>query len=357
MVPGDSFLDSDPLTPRRERKSDGTIFRAEVRERRNTDSVVCASANDFVVADLRPSSAAEASADRVLPYCFDIPNRRSIYAGVPERDEIFAAPFYYLEIRRRARRVYSVPWSLGPLFPAAVPVAPVFVFSVGRCGTTLLSRILHEAGIPSASEPDFYTQFTAGALFENNPQFYGTEVKAALAHLTCDLAQCCSSDAAARADRPLTPVIKLRSESCFITRFLVSMFPPPHRAIFMYRDFEPWARSTLRNFDYPPRQVLSKYLSGLKSLTALDKLGACHVLHYERLLAEPDAVCAALGDFLGYDISRAAIGRALAGDAQDGTPLARGAHAGAPDLAEKLAQTLALWQAPHMEMMRNLLRR
>lgn len=334
-----SFLTDDPF------QGPPAIEAGKVRTRKNTDNVICAAPTDLEPASLKAITAAEARAAGAMPYCLDINARRSVYVSGITPDAAQSAPFYYLHARREASDIYVVPWKLGPLYQSAA--RPVFVFSPGRCGSTLLSNLLYEAKVPSISEPDFYTQFTAGALYDKRPEFYATEVRAALGVLTQDLAAACGAEKYF--------VIKLRSEVCFITRFLVNMCPEPRKSIFMHRDFEGWAKSTLRRFDYDPRGMVSKYVSGLKSLATLGQISDCHLVRYEVLLKEPDAVAKALGDFLETEISPEATRRALNRDAQKGTPLAQDAGNVPPWYEEKLEKTMALWNAPDMQPLHALL--
>ena len=112
------------------------------------------------------------------------------------------APFYYLHLRRHARGVVSVPWEAGSIHDGARHT-PIFLFSPGRCGSTLLSRILSAAGMPNVSEPDFYTQLTTTAMASGLNPFRSMVVRAA-----ADM----GSDLAAALDAVQPPVVKLRAE-------------------------------------------------------------------------------------------------------------------------------------------------
>lgn len=314
---------------------------AEILGAHHAGTLDCAAPQDFLLAPPRPVQL-DTLPGIFLPYCLDVANRRSIYVGGLTLEAAKGAPFYYLYARRQARQAVLVPWSRGPLYHPAED--PIFLFSAGRCGTTLLTRILFEAGIAAVSEPDFYTQFTAGALFGQEQALYAGAVKTALDNLTNDLAA-----ALAGGD---SLVVKLRAEVCFAVKPLLG--GKRGKSLFMIRDIAPWARSSLRIFDYAADETLAKYTLALKCLAVQRALGDCHCIRYESLLRQPEQSCAALGRFLGRSIMPEAIRRALARDAQSETPLARGLHPPRPNEEKKLAEILALWNTPKYAPLRQL---
>jgi hypothetical protein len=316
------------------------ITRAAILKAHNTNNVVCSSPEDFV---LGPQDVIR-TPGQVLPYCFDIAGKRSIYVSGLDPAAARRAPFYYLYARRQATSVTFVPWEAGSILPSTDTVKPIFVFSPGRCGSTLLNRIFFEAGVPAVSEPDFFTQFTAGILFDAKPELYAGTVKTALINLTRDLVHGLS--------RENLLVIKLRSEVCFVVKLLLGIPQERPKTIFMFRALEPWARSTLRMFEYSPQQLLSKYTLALKCLMVMRRMSDCHVVYYESLLADPVRECAALGGFLGKPISPEAATRAMAEDAQEGTPVARSRRIDPPELDAKIAEIVRLWNAPNLAGLR-----
>jgi hypothetical protein len=130
------------------------IDAAPIRERRRTERIAISSPGDFGLGPREPFAGAQG----LLPYCLDFVRRRSLYAGGVDAKGAQGAPFYYLHLRRHATRAVSVPWERGAL--TSETRAPIFLFSPGRCGSTLLSALLSNAGIANVSEPDFYTQAT-----------------------------------------------------------------------------------------------------------------------------------------------------------------------------------------------------
>jgi hypothetical protein len=265
--------------------------------------------------------------------------RRSVYVGGVDPKGAQSAPFYYLHLRRNARAVVSVPWERGRLSGDPVP-EPVFLFSPGRCGSTLLSRILSAAGTPNVSEPDFYTQLTAGAVASAlNP--FRRMIQSAVSNMGADLI--------AVAGQPL--VVKLRAESCRAPALLLRS--SEQRTIFMTRDFESWARSNGRAFRNGPRKSVGKYMRALTAYAWLKKNSRCHLVRYEDLLAHATTTMGELEKFLDQTISPAGVAATMNEDSQTGTPLEQGARGDLFGWEKRFADTMALWDSDKLKRARD----
>jgi hypothetical protein len=316
------------------------ILAAAVRERRRTDRIAIASPSDFALADVVSVGPEVFARDALLPYCLDIARRRSLYVSGSDAGAAQRAPFYYLHLRQTAQGVVSVPWGAGGLRSGAMR-APVFVFSPGRCGSTLLSRLLNAADIANVSEPDFYTQVTSAFMASPlNP----------LRRAAAGAAATMGSDLAAALDPDHALVVKLRAESCRAPELLLR--ETERRTIFMTRGFEAWARSNGRAFRNPAAKQVRKYLTAMRCYAVLRAQGACHVLHYEDLLAAPDATAQALARFLGREISTVAVAATMKEDSQEGTPLQRGARPDRPGWERRFDGTMALWKSARIKDVR-----
>ena len=310
-----------------------TMTSAPIRARRRTERIAISSPGDFV---LGPREAL-GHVDELLPYCLDFVRRRSLYVGGADAKGAQDAPFYYLHLRRHAARLVSVPWEHGSL--TAETGAPVFLFSPGRCGSTLLSALLSNADIANVSEPDFYTQATmalpASAL---NP--FRTRITSAAAAMGRDLAAVLGA----------APVVKLRAESCRAPWLLVADTEP--RTLFMSRVFEAWARSNQRAFRNGAAKTVGKYLTALRGYAWLRTNSRCHAVRYEDLVAAPEAAAQALGAFLGRDISGAVAASTMKEDSQRGTPLEQGARGDLPGWEQRFDETMALWNSAKVRRLR-----
>lgn len=319
------------------------ILAGQVRAARRTDRISISTPGDFQLASKRSIARAEAAQAGLLPYCLDFLRRRSLYVGGVDARAAQAAPFYYLYLRREARSLVSVPWEMGPL-AEGVARAPVFLFSPGRCGSTLLSRILSAAGLPNVSEPDFYTQATS-ALCASPFNPLRATVQKAVWNLGADLA--------AALDPVQSPVVKLRAESCRAPQLLLQ--PCERRTIFITRGFESWARSNGRAFRNGARKAVRKYLLAMTCHGYLEQNSDCHLLRYEDLQTQPLIATQALARFLGRDISAAAVTATMKEDSQEGTPLALGARPDSPGWEKRFDETMALWNSATVKGVRDRL--
>jgi len=96
------------------------------------------------------------------PYCLDERRKRVIFAETPPGCDLSQVPFYYQAQFQHAFRLIAVPYEdfhslaaeLGNPFDKLI-----LIYSVGRCGSTLLSRMFNKVpGVVSLSEPDIFTQ-------------------------------------------------------------------------------------------------------------------------------------------------------------------------------------------------------
>jgi hypothetical protein len=316
------------------------ILRAEVLVARRTERISVASWSDFSLGKARPATRADAVSARFLPYCLDFVHRRAIYVGGVSAREAQAAPFYYLHLRRAARAAVMVPWESTPI-SRDEHRAPILLFSPGRCGSTLLSRILFEASVANVSEPDFYTQASSQI---NSSVFNPLRRRMRDAALNMGRDLCASLSTSG-------PVIaKLRAESCRAPGLLID--PRERRTLFMTRKFQSWARSTEQTFRNSPRKTIKKYLTALACRDFLRRNSDCHLLRYEDLMTDPNAARRGIERFLQVEISSAALARAMNKDSQEGTPLARGARGDTPGADERLEKTLTLWNSDKVKRIR-----
>jgi len=312
----------------------GAIFAAAIIKARRTDCISVAAPGDFICT---PWTARADLPNEALPYCLDVLARRSLYVTGLEPAAAQAAPFYFLHARRHAREVISVPWARDR--PRSGAAAPIFLFSLGRCGSTLLSQILTEAGVPNVSEPDFYSQVT-GALAASPLNPLRRSMRDAAASMGSVFAQAFGG----------APVIKLRAESCRAPGLLLD--GRERRALFMSRDFESWARSTAQAFRNGPRKLVGKYMRALACYDWLRRHSDVCLLRYEDLATAPGDVAAGLSRFLNRPVPQAAVVAALARDSQEGTPLARGRRAAQDDAGCQLEAALALWNSDRLKRTR-----
>ena len=116
-------------------------------------------------ADFMLEPAGEVPAELLLTsptislYAFDDEARSAIFIETPPGLELSAAPFYYAAQRDHATRLFTLPYSDFNTLAATLPDPSLaLLYSVGRCGSTLLSNALGQLeDVVSLSEPDVYT--------------------------------------------------------------------------------------------------------------------------------------------------------------------------------------------------------
>ncbi len=199
--------------------------------------------------------------------------------------------------------------------PTAAP--PVFVFSPGRTGSTLLVRLLEAAGLACASEPDVLTQ--AVCLPKADFALLPPAMRGRLA-AGCVAALGLTLGAGLH--------IKLRSQ-CNARPLLLTDAAPGCRVVFMLRGVAAWALSRHRSFLEPPETVAGILREAMDALDKLAFSGApFDLLWFETLCHDPKAalrICAP-----GATLDAARLAAVMAADSQEGTAVARALVANTP---------------------------
>jgi hypothetical protein len=143
--------------------ADATPRLLEIIGRVRADPTQVVSLDDF---RLRETDADEdlcaivAERPNVVPYCLDHANRRMIFAEIPPQIDLSKAPFYYQAQYEHATRLIALPYDSVHKIAARLPAgfgALIFIYSVGRCGSTLVSKLWGRLeDTYSISEPDVF---------------------------------------------------------------------------------------------------------------------------------------------------------------------------------------------------------
>jgi hypothetical protein len=240
----------------------------------------------------------------VSPYCFALQDRKLLCVSTPE---IAGATFFYQAQRQQARSVIKVPF-------AALPEgskSPTLIFSIGRCGSTLLHKAFEAAGARAVSEPDYFTQAVLSG--EDTPA-----LRRAIGGAT-----------------QLLPyvVIKLRAECNNAALLIAGAFREP-KLIFMLRDPAEWAMSVRRvSQNATPGGIAALLRAMLVGLDDLTRHHDVRICYYEELRAlSPDYIDALLG-WMGSDarIPPAVAAELARKDAQAGSTVSRLSVKDTPD--------------------------
>lgn len=170
-------------------------------------------------------------------YALDPDRDRALLVRLPPSVDLAACPFAYVAQFEHAERAAVVPMERLIAMAADLPQPArlVHLFSTGRCGSTLASRIFAELdGIWSVSEPDGIAQLVT------RRHEYGTpRMQAMLAAVS----RWSYRPTEARPDQ--TCVLKYRSEALFdAADYLIAT--PDSSAVFLHRDLTSWVDSTYR---------------------------------------------------------------------------------------------------------------
>ena len=261
--------------------------------------------DDFSLAAGRAVDSPRMFDPDVSPYCFDLAKRRLLCVSTPD---ISDAAFFYQAQRQHARSVIEVPFES---LPEAI-ASPTLIYSIGRCGSTLLVRALQAAGVSVVSEPDYFTQ--------------------AACHQPPDPSL---PRAIAGATRLLPySVIKLRLECNHAPLLIAGAFRSP-RIMFILRHPLDWAAS-LRRLSRNSLDLgwaVGQLRSSLLALDALSGRYGVRIAYYEDFRdLDPDYVADVLS-WIGETrtVSPEALRTVAARDAQEGTIVSRASVDGVPE--------------------------
>ena len=212
-------------------------------------------------------------------YCLDHANHRAIFVETPPDVDLSTAPFYYQTQYQAARRLIAVSYDTLHGLAQEVQLDPrhlILIYSVGRCGSTLVSQALNQAdGVVSFSEPDVYTQIVMlrEADGSNEP-----EVSALVR--SCTKVICAST---AQRGSAIAWALKPRGFGIQLADLFYRSFPEA-KVVFLYRRAESWARSSARAFRiFEPE--MQQMLSQLQQLfSKLDPLVAAYSAKHEETI-------------------------------------------------------------------------
>ena len=266
---------------------------------RTRDLLSISRPEDFILGANRTVDSSRIFDPDVSPYCFDLANRSLLCVSTPD---ISGAVFFYQAQRQHARSAINVPFESLPKGPAS----PALIFSIGRCGSTLLVRALEAAGIRAVSEPDFYRQ--------------------AACHRPLDMSLRSAITGATR----LLPysVIKLHLECNNAPVLIAGAFDSP-RILFILRDPVDWAASLRRisRNSLQPGWAVGLLRTGLLALEELTRNYPVRICYYEDFRELGTDYIADVLSWVGWSgtVSRETLLAVAAKDAQEGTIVSRAA--------------------------------
>lgn len=262
--------------------------------------------------------------DGFAPYQYDV-ERGAMWLVDTPREALERSFVYAAQHDHASRAVVGPPAALRAMTPARdwSAAAPLLVLSTGRCGSTLVARLLRERGLTTLSEPDVFD--VANAALEPAAR---TEILRLGADLWLDFAGA----------KPERTAVKLRADALANPGALIDAFPAAP-VLFLHREVEPWARSFFGAFAVSETQLRTTLVNARRGLNALvDRGTRLAVLSYEGLVADPAALDRAL-ERLG--VPAEVVGAVPLAERAHSQSDERGRFTPAPDAAERLARFLA----------------
>lgn len=280
-------------------------------------------------------------------YCLDHDNQRAIFVETPPDYDLFAAPFYFQAQYEAAQSLIAIPYSTLHQLASAIHIDPariILIYSTGRCGSTLVSRILDQmVDVASFSEPDVFTQLV---MLRSKGQADDPTIARLLQD--CLKVMCAGT-------QPLGKQIWAFKFRSYVTNLgdLLYQMVPEARLVFLYREAVPWAVSFSRAFGFSDEVLASivqqserwlipfvdayaahqtepipyhEYLAAMwvgsmQDALAIQRQGAAmFAARYEDLSVAPHAVIMAMLAHCGISApDPALLDRTLAKDSQAGT--------------------------------------
>ncbi len=289
-------------------------------------------------------------------YCLDFENHHAYFTETPPDCDLSRVPFMYQAQYQLSTHLVRISFDTLHRLSSEVHYAQsklLLIYSVGRCGSTLVSRALNEVeGIDSLSEPDTFTQL----LPNRGSEALSYDERAALLR-SCTALQCAPGLARGKD----VFALKFRSDVTHLAPLFYSLLPQA-KLVFLYRNAEPWARSNWRYVqvafpgvagtsvdsprpDWNGRTMLEslamRWLGPMQTIQEMLQQGIpLFIARYEELTSHPHEVLGKMFAHCGLGSRTVgSLDTVLTQDAQEGTVLSRASLATAPTqlTAENLA--------------------
>ena len=219
-----------------------------------------------------------------LIYCADPHAKTVLYTTHADYQQVFRHPFLFMAQFETAQALIEVPASSLEQMDMGVTSKPIYIFSIGRCGSTAILKKLSLGGIPAASEPDLPTQI---ALFR--PQIVQAFGEAKISALIRAMNRSLASHLGQRF------VVKFRSQCNLIVDDILNA-QLEAETIFMLRQGDTWQRSMHRAFRLTGEKMAIDLRDGILAYHRLIALNANpKLIWYEDMLADANSVLRRLG--------------------------------------------------------------
>lgn len=229
--------------------SHATRFPIETKAKNRLFGLV--SPADFVLGSgVEIDARAVLSQANISLYCLDHSNRTAIFVETVPDQDLYAAPFYFIAQYQAAQNVVVVPYeTLSTLASEADqrrnrdlvldPSRIILFYSTGRCGSTLLSRVINiDSSTVSFAEPDLFAQLVK----LRTAELATDEEITSLLH---DAVKIMAANAQQQGYKHFA--FKFRSHVLAVADLLYKAVPEA-KILFVYRHVRSWAQSLSRAF-------------------------------------------------------------------------------------------------------------
>jgi hypothetical protein len=206
--------------------------------------------------DFRLGEIGQLPVDKILEnphitlYGLDFENRWAVFVETPADIDLSQAPFYFNTQLKKAKRVLTIPFETMIQMAKSVTIDDnrlIFIYSVGRCGSTLASQIFAQIpGVINISEPYALSQLV---IARNTRKAREDELVALLEAAICLL---CKTEA------DTAWVVKGQSFVIELGDWLHNIYPHT-KNLFLYRHAETWLQSGLRAYSSFVEETDEKY--------------------------------------------------------------------------------------------------
>lgn len=289
----------------------------EIVARKRPGPLRVAAPADFILGPGRPAD--EAALAAAIPYCIDFDTGRVLLTRHAALGPVLSRPFLYQAQYVDAQDVLTCPLEVAAVSQPGHSF--LLVQSIGRCGSTLISRLLAALGLTSFSEPDAFSQLSQAARL-------GKMEGGALLR-SCN--RILGLLPAAAAGPEAMAAVKFRSFCSNIAVELQRAWPGS-KSIFMVRGRHGWASSMYTTMRRSPEFSATKLRSALVDLRRLKRAAPeSLIVNYDELLASPVDNLDRIRQYAGLSArpDPEFVKRILDEDSQSGTALARGKRAAA----------------------------
>lgn len=203
------------------------------------------------------------------------------------------APFHFIYLRDNVKEIGNISFSARYNHPSNYS-DPYFIFSTGRCGSTLLSKILQCFDVISISEPDFYNQLIH--------QYVNLKIRTEISLLkfqqiysmmTADLLMPFNYQRA---------FLKLSSNCNYFPSLVLSCCREKPKVIFLIRNFISWTNSRKKTFETNLQSDYSDYIKALETFLYLKENCNALLIKYEDICSNVESVKNELCNFFSIEI-------------------------------------------------------